>query len=128
MCLMKWHSLPVGKSAHSIAYVVGFVMPREALYPEDGWKLLRYLTSREGQIEWSKADIGLPPRKSVVEWIGASEDPVKSLFIESAAIAKPWQLGPNQRLMDEIQTALQAIYITDTPVETALARVKERIR
>ena len=59
---------------------------------------------------------------------GAMEDSVKALFIESAAYARPWQLGPNQRILDEAQTALQAILMIDTPVEEALERMSQRLQ
>ena len=119
--------LPVGKEASSIAFVVGYVMPKQATYPEEGWKLLRYLTSKEGQETWAEAGIGLPPRASVVDATNLTADSLKVAFVESAAVSRPWQLGPNQRLADEAQTALQAIYILDTPVEEALERLARRL-
>jgi len=120
--------LPVGRRRSSIAFVVGYVMPKDALYPEEGWSLLRFLTSKTGQLIWARSGVGLPPRKSIVAATGATEDPVKALFIESATYARPWQLGPNQRIVDEVQTALQAILMIDTPVEEALERMSRRLQ
>lgn len=120
--------LPVGRQQSSIAFVVGYVMPKNALYPDDGWTLLRFLTSKTGQLIWARSGVGLPPRNSIVEATGAREDPVKALFIETASYARPWQLGPNQRVLDEAQTALQAIFMIDTPIEEALERMSKRLQ
>ncbi len=119
--------IPVGVRRESIAYVVGYVIPASTKYPQDAWRLLRYLTSREGQAEWAALKLGLPPRRSVVDAAGLRDDPRQATFIEASSYARTWQLGPNQRLMDELQTAMQAIFLTDAPIEHALMRANERL-
>ena len=119
--------IPGGEREEAIAYVVGYVIPANTSYPEEAWHLLRYLTSKEGQTEWAELDLGLPPRRSVVDSTGLLEDPDRTVFIETAQFARTWQLGPNQRLLDELQTAIQAIFLTDAPIEDALRRANERL-
>ena len=103
------------------------MIPANTRYPEDAWQLLRYLTSKEGQREWAELDLGLPPRRSVVDDTELMNDPQRAVFIETAEYARTWQLGPNQRLMDELQTAMQAIFLTNAPIEDALKRADERL-
>ena len=119
--------LPLGKEQASIAYVVGYVIPKNANNPEKAWRLLRYLTSKEGQQSWVELGIGLPPRRSTAEIAGTASDPTLSVFTDSARYARTWQLGDDQQLLDEAQTAMQSIFITDTPVEEALAKLKDRL-
>ena len=119
--------IPGGERREAIAYVVGYVIPANTRYPEEAWRFLRYLTSTEGQSEWAELDLGLPPRRSVVQASGMLNDPARAVFIETAAYARTWQLGPNQRLMDELQTAMQAIFLTDAPIRDALQRANERL-
>ncbi len=119
--------IPGGSRQEAIAYVVGYVIPANTRYPEDAWQLLRYLTSKEGQREWAELDLGLPPRRSVVDDTELMNDPQRAVFIETAEYARTWQLGPNQRLMDELQTAMQAIFLTNAPIEDALKRADERL-
>ena len=123
----KVAALPAGNSATSIAYVVGYVIPRQADDPEQAWKLLRYLTRKQGQAEWAELNLGLPPRRSVVASSGALDDPLKSVFVSAAANSRTWQLGSNQRLLDELQTAMQAVFLTDAPIEEALQRADDRL-
>ena len=119
--------IPVGEEPGAIAYVVGYVMPRAVKDEEQAWQLLRDLTSKAGQREWAELGLGLPPRRSVVENFGLRDDAIRSVFIDTAAYARTWQLGPDQRVMDELQTAMQAIFLIDTPIEDALRRANERL-
>ena len=120
--------LPKGERGSSMAFVVGYVIPRGTERPEQAWELLRYLTSKEGQGSWSELNLGLSPRQSVIEQSGALEDSIKAVFINAAAESRTWQLGPNQRLLDELQTAMQSVFLTDTPIEEALRRADDRLR
>ena len=119
--------LPVHKEEASIAYIVGYVIPRQTRYPVEAWKLLRFLTSKAGQVAWAEAEVGLPPRYSVVDSLQLLNHPVKAAFIESAPYARPWQLGEDQRLFAESQTALQAIFLTDIPIEEAMKQLESRL-
>ena len=119
--------LKAGATESSIAYVVGYVIPKETPRPDEAWTLLRYLTDQAGQSAWAKHDLGLPPRRSIVEQAGLMNDPVKRVFIESAGHARTWQLGSNQRLLDELQTAMQAVFLINEPIDEALGRAEERL-
>ena len=119
--------VPMGQRREAIAYVVGYVIPRAANDKEQAWQLLRHLTSKPGQNEWAKLGLGLPPRRSVVDNFGLHDDPIRSVFIDTAAYSRTWQLGPNQRVMDELQTAMQAIFLVDSPIDEALRRANDRL-
>lgn len=119
--------LPAGEQAAGIAFVVGFAMPKSTHHPEAAWRLLRHLTGPAGQSAWARAGIGLPPRRSVVERLGMYDDPIRGTLIRSAAVARPWQLGANNRVYDESQSILQAIYMTDAPIDASLKRLRTRI-
>ena len=121
-------ALPVGEQASSIAYVVGYVIPRQTSNPREAWELLKYLTGKEGQSRWAELDIGLPPRTSIVEETRLMEDPTKRVFVTAAQAAGTWQLGSDQRLLDELQTAMQAVFLTDTQVDEALERADRRLQ
>ena len=119
--------LKAGDTESSIAYVVGYVIPKDTPRPDDAWTLLRYLTDRAGQSAWAEHDLGLPPRRSIVDQAGLLNDPIKRVFIESAEHARTWQLGSNQRLLDELQTAMQAVFLVNEPIDEALGRAEERL-
>lgn len=119
--------LPHNGTPASIAFIVGYVIPRDSPYKSEAWELLSYLTGKKGQLAWAEAGVGLPPRYSVVAEKAMRQDPVKSVFIDSAPHARPWQLGEDQRIFSEAQTALQAIFLTDAPVLETLEQLEDRL-
>lgn len=118
--------LPIGKENATLAFVVGYVMPQQLRHPEKARRLLELLTSRRAQAYWSDLGIGLPPRRSVVAEKVAPGSPA-AVFTEAAGHARIWQFGKEQRLVDEIQTALQAIYLTETPIRESLDNAARRL-
>ncbi len=72
--------LPVGKLPASVAFAVGYGIPKRTRNPELAWRLLRYLTGPEGGRIWVKSDIGLPARRSVAQEAAIERDPLKRVF------------------------------------------------
>jgi multiple sugar transport system substrate-binding protein len=123
----KLAPLPIGKQPASVVFVVGYAIPKHTRDPGQAWQVLQYLTGREGQRLWARADVGLPPRRSVARALGLEHDPLKSPFVQSLRHARPWQLGVDLRLLDETQTALQAIFLTNAPIEPTLEHLRRRL-
>ena len=121
-------NLPRGKTKQSIAYVVGYVIPKDAASPRRAWTLLRYLTSKQGQAQWAKHNIGLSPRRSIAATEKQDQHPLTSVFTRSARHARTWQLGTQLRVLDETQTALQSIYIEDVDVDDAMENLRRRLQ
>jgi|GEM_PF-777725 len=119
--------LPVGKQAASVAFVAGYAIPKRTRNPNRAWQLLRYLTGREGGRIWVKSDVGLPARRSVAQEAAIGRDPVKRVFRQSLDHARIWQFRVNQRVLDETESALQAIFLTGAAVRPTLADLKRRV-
>lgn len=118
--------LPKGRQEATLAYVVGYVMPHQSAAPQRAHQLLKVLTDRQAQGFWSDHGIGLPPRRSVAaEKI--LEGSTSAVFTAAARHARIWQFGDDQRLVDETQTALQAIYLTGAPIDEALNNAAQRL-
>ena len=116
--------LPQGKVEQSIAYVVGYVIPKDTPNPERAWSLLRYLTSEQGQRAWAETGVGLPPRRSIAVDVRSDETAV---FMDAAGISRTWQIGRRQRILDETQSAMQAIFIQDRDVKEVFAELEARL-
>lgn len=116
--------LPVGEVEQSIAYVVGYVIPKDTPDPQRAWSLLSYLTSKEGQAAWAEKGVGLPPRISIANEQRTEETAV---FMDAAAVSRTWQIGKRQRILDETQSAMQAIFIQDRDVEEVFAELETRL-
>lgn len=119
--------LPAGRERASIAYIVGYVMPKELNEPEHAWELLSYLTNEAGQQRWVESGIALPPRRSIAARANLEADPKAAAFVKSAEYARTWQVGTNQRVLDEAETMLQSVFLLDRPVEDSLERMRRRL-
>ena len=119
--------LPAGRERASIAYIVGYVMPKDLSEPDQAWALLSYLTDKAGQERWVESGIALPPRRSIAERANLEADPKAAAFVNSAAYARTWQVGTNQRVLDEAETMLQSVFLLDRPVEDSLERMRRRL-
>lgn len=119
--------LPAGRISATVNFVVGYAIPRSARHPQQAWTLLRYLTGPDGSRLWAKAGVGLPPRRSATRDMKLGLDPVRKVFLESLAYARPWRFPVDQRVLDRTETALQAIFITGAPVRSTLDRLQRHL-
>lgn len=114
--------LPKGRERATLAFVVGYVMPRVGENHADAWQVLRYLTGHEGQSAWAKTHIGLPTRRSIAPAGDAQ------VFVDAMEYAHIWQLSADLRVVEEAESAIERILLLDEDVEAALAHLDARLR
>lgn len=119
--------MPAGKQRATIAFTTAYVMPKATERPEEAWELMRYLTGKEGMAR-AVSGFGLPARRSVARDMKLADDPIFSVFVESAEFAHPFQVSYIERWFDESQTAMQAVFFTGREPKAALEELEERIR
>lgn len=119
--------LPQHKKKSTLAFIVGYVIPKHCKNKEQAWLLLNYLTGVEGMANWTSLGLALPPRKSVVKINELNKDSLKTALVDGAAYARPWQLSEHYRIFDETQSSLQKIFLTDVPVETEMKELNSRL-
>ena len=119
--------LPMHKKKSTMAFIVGYVIPKHSKNKEKAWQLLNYLTGVEGMAKWTSLGMALPPRKSVVEINKLNQDTIKKALVDGAVYAKPWQLSVYYRIFDETQSSLQKIFLTNTPVKTEMNDLYNRV-
>jgi multiple sugar transport system substrate-binding protein len=119
--------LPAGRRAATVVFVVGYALSAESRHPEQARQLLAFLTSPEGERLWAEAGVGLPPRRALAEAPGLRRDALRQVFIDSLAEARPWRFPVGQRVLDETQAALQAIFLTSAPVRPILEALRRRL-
>lgn len=126
---LDWHvaPLPVGKQPATIAFTTAFAIPRSSDYQEDAWKMMNYLTGKEGMKIWTSQGLALPSRKSVAEANGFYTDPVYRVFMESASFARTFQVEFSERGFEEVVVAMQAIFFTGKEPRQAMEEIKTRV-
>ena len=126
---VDWHvaEMPAGKQQSTVAFTTAFAMPKDSQYKDDAWKLMNYLTGKEGMEIWTSGGLAMPSRKSVAVKNGFYEDPVYSVFMNSAEYARTFQVEFSERGFEEMVVAMQAVFFTGKDPRTAMEDIKTRI-
>ncbi|HEY9596925.1 MAG TPA: extracellular solute-binding protein, partial [Cyanophyceae cyanobacterium] len=85
----------VGGKPGTMAYTVAYVMNKKAKHKDAAWKLIAYLTGKEGMKAWATEGQVLPSRKSVLSALGYEHNSLYFPFIQGAGYATLWQAGTN---------------------------------
>ncbi|MBG9588237.1 ABC transporter substrate-binding protein [Cytobacillus firmus] len=111
----------------TMAYAVGYVMNAASEKKEASWKLISYLTGKEGMETWTSKGFALPTRKSVAEKLGYDEDPVRGALVAGAPYATVWQEGANLPIiMNNFNNQFIAAFLGDRPLSDALKEAQEQ--
>ncbi|MBD2773167.1 ABC transporter substrate-binding protein [Iningainema tapete] len=78
---------------NTMVFTVAYVMNKQSQHKAEAWKLISYLTSKEGMSKWAKTGFALPTRKSVAQKLGYDKDPLRSALVAGVDYAMPWQAG-----------------------------------
>ena len=79
----------------TMAYTVAYVMNKQSKHKPEAWRLISYLTGKEGMKTWTSSGFTLPTRKSVAAALGYNKNPLYAPFIAGASYATIWQAGEN---------------------------------
>jgi multiple sugar transport system substrate-binding protein len=79
----------------TMLYTAAYVMNQKSKNKEAAWKLISYLSGKEGMKAWAKGGASLPSRKSVLAELGYIDNSLYLPFIQGATYATIWQAGIN---------------------------------
>lgn len=101
--------LPTGKQKSTMAFTVAYVMNKNSKHKDEAFKLIEFLTGKEGQQFVVDSGLALPSRKSMQE--GFKEKyPERAAFVDGASYAVPWQFGLyGTKVVDAANKACEAL-------------------
>ncbi|KHO62072.1 MULTISPECIES: ABC transporter substrate-binding protein [Thermoanaerobacter] len=101
--------LPAGKQKSTMAFTVAYVMNKNSQHKDEAFKLIEFLTGKEGQQFVVDSGLALPSRKSME--VGFKEKyPERAAFIDGASYAVPWQFGLyGTKVVDAANKACEAL-------------------
>ncbi len=70
-------------------------MNKDSQKKEAAWKLISFLTGKEGMKIWTSKGFALPTRKSVASELGYDKDELRAALVAGAPYATVWQNGTN---------------------------------
>jgi len=101
--------LPAGKQKSTMAFTVAYVMNKNSKHKDEAFKLIEFLTGKEGQQFVVDSGLALPSRKSMQE--GFKEKyPERAAFVDGVSYAVPWQFGLyGTKVVDAANKACEAL-------------------
>lgn len=110
----------------TMAFTVAYVMNKESKKKEAAWKLLSYLTGKDGMKTWTSKGFALPSRKSVASELGYDKDPLRGALVAGAAYATPWQAGPTLPIIaTNFNNQFVSAFLGDQKLDAAMKSAQE---
>lgn len=109
----------------TMAYTVAYVMNRKSLHKLAAWKLIAYLTGKDGMTAWTKTGLALPTRTSVINQLNYDENTLYAPLIAGANYATIWQAGEYLPLIvNNFNNQFVSAIIGEQPLEQAMQKAE----
>ncbi|MDI3517938.1 MULTISPECIES: ABC transporter substrate-binding protein [Caldanaerobacter] len=120
--------LPAGKQKATMVFTVAYVMNKNSKHKDEAFKLIEFLTGKEGQQFVVEAGLALPSRKSM----GAKfkeKYPERAALVDGASYAVPWQFGlDGPKIVDAANKACEALIMGQiTNAQQALDNAQKEV-
>ena len=110
----------------TMAYTVAYVMNKQSKHKPEAWRLISYLTGKEGMKTWTSSGFTLPTRKSVATALGYNKNPLYAPFIAGASYATIWQAGKNLPIiLNNFNNQFISAMIGEQPLSAAMTKAQE---
>ncbi|WP_173915709.1 ABC transporter substrate-binding protein [Halobacillus sp. Marseille-Q1614] len=116
----------IGGTKGTMAFTVSYVMNQASQKKEASWKLISYLTGKEGMKTWTETGLELPARQSVADELGYENDEVRGPLVAGAEYATVWSDGPNlPTIYNNFNNEFLAAFLGEKSLEDALKTGEE---
>jgi multiple sugar transport system substrate-binding protein len=110
----------------TMVFTVAYVMNKQSKHKAEAWKLISYLTGKEGMQKWTGTGFALPTRKSVAQTLGYDQDPLRSPFVTGLSYATPWQVGKYPAaIMNNFDNQFVSALLKQQPLQQAMLRAQK---
>lgn len=111
----------------TMAYSVAYVMNAASEKKKASWKLLSYLTGKEGMETWTSKGYALPTRKSVAEKLGYDQDELRGPLVAGASYATVWSEGTNlPTITNNFNNQFLSAFLGDRALDDALKEAQKQ--
>lgn len=110
----------------TMAYTVSYVMNRNSEHKEEAWRLIEFLTGKEGMELWTSSGLTLPTRASVSEKLDYADDPIYGPFIAGQSYATVWADDTNLPIVNNnFQNQFTSAFLGQRDLAEALKEAEE---
>ena len=109
----------------TMVFTVAYVMNKQAPHKLAAWKLISYLTGKEGMKKWTRKGFALPARKSVAQQLGYDQDPLRASLVVGVNYATPWQLGKYPAaIINNFDNQFISVLLGQQPLKQAMLKAQ----
>ena len=109
----------------------GYVVPSGAKQPEAGWHFMRFLSSEEGELLWTRTTLALPVRADVARsafWQEQARDARMKVFLDLLPAARWRPVMPAAQLLnDELNRAVNEVRAGKRLPKDVLEEVTQKV-
>ena len=110
----------------TMAYTVAYVMNKKSKHKLAAWKLIDYLTGKEGMTAWTKTGLALPTRASVANKLNYDKNALYAPFVAGANYATIWQAGEHLPLIvNNFNNQFVSAIIGEQSLESAMQKAQK---
>ena len=110
----------------TMAYTVAYVMNKQSKHKEEAWKLIEFLTGKEGMKIWTSKGLALPTRKSVAAELGYDKDEYRAAIVAGSSYSIPWQVGKyGPIIMNNFNNQFISAFLGEQTLEDAMKQAVE---
>jgi multiple sugar transport system substrate-binding protein len=108
-----------------MVFTVAYVMNKQTQHKLAAWKLISYLTGKEGMKKWTSKGFALPARKSVAQQLGYDQDPLRASLVAGVNYATPWQLGKYPAaIINNFDNQFISVLLGQQPLKQAMLKAQ----
>jgi len=110
------------KQEGNLGFTVAYSMGKASKHKAQAWRLLRFLTNRQGMGIWTRGGIALPSRNDVRVPAGRGQ------LMAAAPAARPWQFGKGfQKVIDAAGNELTAAFEGKQSIDVMLRKIQQLV-
>ncbi|BAZ51112.1 family 1 extracellular solute-binding protein [Nostoc sp. NIES-4103] len=109
----------------TMLFSVAYVMNKQSQHKAEAWKLISYLTGKEGMQKWTGTGFALPTRESVAQKLGYDQDPLRKPLVAGVDYATPWQVGDYPApIVNNFDNQFVSAFLGQQPLKQAMLRAQ----
>ncbi|MBW4539938.1 MAG: ABC transporter substrate-binding protein [Myxacorys chilensis ATA2-1-KO14] len=110
----------------TMAFTVGYGMNRQSKHKDAAWKLIEFLTSKQGMKSWATEGLALPSRKSVAAALRYDRNPLYAPLAAGAKYATIWQSGETlPTVMTSFDNQFVSALLGQQPLKDAMQKAQD---
>ncbi|MBH8560879.1 ABC transporter substrate-binding protein [Nostoc sp. CENA67] len=109
----------------TMLFSVAYVMNKQSQHKAEAWKLISYLTGKEGMQKWTGTGFALPTRESVAQKLGYDQDTLRKPLVAGVNYATPWQVGDYPAaIVNNFDNQFVSALLGQQPLKQAMLRAQ----